>query len=171
MKINVFMWLAFQDRLPTGVVLKKHNWKGDGCCIICKILESADHILFCCPLAKFAWACAREALQWGRTPSSMQDFLESWLPLGCRNYKAKMMLFARVLWTLKTVRNKMAIKGVFVQAPSSIIFKFDSFIQRWRQLLRASDRATLDGWRAQVKGWMEAFLEKIRDRPPAYFFL
>ena len=32
MKIKVFMWLTFQDRLPTGGVLKKINWKGEGVC-------------------------------------------------------------------------------------------------------------------------------------------
>ena len=53
MKIKVFMWLTFQDRLPSGAVLKKRNWKGDGRCVVCKVPETRDHIFFQCPLARF----------------------------------------------------------------------------------------------------------------------
>jgi len=97
----------------------------------------------------------------------MRELLEGWLPLGCRDYGVKMVVLAGLLWTLWNVRNKMAIEGVFLRAPTNIIFKFDSFIQRWRRLLRESDRTTLDGWNAQVKGWVEKFLERVRDRPPS----
>ena len=51
MKIKVFMWLTLQDRLPTGVVLKRRNWKGDLKCVICRVPETIDHIFFHCPLA------------------------------------------------------------------------------------------------------------------------
>ena len=61
MKIKVFLWLAFQDRLLTGIVLKRRHWKGDGRCVVCKVIETSDHIFFHCPLAKFVWACALEA--------------------------------------------------------------------------------------------------------------
>ena len=76
MKIKVFLWLAFQDRLPTGIVLKRRNWKGDDRCVVCKVIETSDHIFCHCPLAKFVWACALEALNWDRLPTSMRDFLE-----------------------------------------------------------------------------------------------
>ena len=36
LKLKVFLWLAFQDRLQTGVVLKKRNWKGDERCVVCR---------------------------------------------------------------------------------------------------------------------------------------
>ena len=79
--------------------------------------------------------CAKEALHWGMAPSSMQELLEGWIPLGCRNYGVKITVLAGVLWTLWNVRDKMTIEGVFLSSPSVVIFKFDSFIQRWRRLL------------------------------------
>ena len=115
-------------------------------------------------------SCASEALQWDRVPTSMRELLEGWLPSGCRDYVVKMLLLAGLLWTLWNVRNKMAIEGVFLQAPTDIIFKFDYFIPRWMLLLQASDRTTLNGLRAQVKGWVE-FLDKVCDHPPTHTVL
>jgi len=146
LKIKVFMWLAYQDRLQTGENLKKRHWKGDGSCCVCKVPESLDHIFFMCPIALFTRACARDALGWERIPNSMSDFLEGWLPLGCRNYGQELIIFAGVLWSLWTTRNKMVIEGVFLKNPTDMIFKIDSHLQRWRVLLRAADQAFLDGW-------------------------
>ena len=171
LKIKVFLWLAFQDRLPTGSVLKKRNWKGCGDCIICKVPETADHIFFLCPIAKFVWTCASEALHWNKIPTSMQNFLEGWLPLGCKDYRVKLLFFAAVLWSLWITRNKMTIEGVFIKSPSNVIFKLDSFIQRWRKMLCASDGEMVESWRTQVQGWLEEFLERLRDRPPEMDFI
>ena len=49
MKIKVFLWLAFQDRLPTGIVLKRRNWKGDDRCVVCKVIETSNHIFSTAP--------------------------------------------------------------------------------------------------------------------------
>jgi hypothetical protein len=63
------------------------------------------------------------------------------------------------------------MEGVFIKASSEVIFKFDSFLQKWRGLFRVADREKVDGWKMQVKGWMEEFLEKVCDRPPTQDFL
>jgi hypothetical protein len=59
MKIKVFMWLANHKRIQLV-----GGWKGETKCVVCGVLESVDHILFECPLAKMAWAGLREALGW-----------------------------------------------------------------------------------------------------------
>jgi len=48
MQIKVLIWLTFQDKLPTGVVLKRRNWKRDGRCVVCKVPESSDRIFLLC---------------------------------------------------------------------------------------------------------------------------
>jgi hypothetical protein len=40
------------------------KWKGNINCIVCGTLETTDHILFECPIAKLVWASLREALGW-----------------------------------------------------------------------------------------------------------
>jgi hypothetical protein len=76
MKIKVFMRQACNDRIQSGEALKRMNWKGDPNCIVCRKTESADHIFFLCPLAKFVWGCLRDALGWERSSNSLlHDFL------------------------------------------------------------------------------------------------
>lgn len=66
MKLKVFMWQVFHDRLQTGEELKKRNWKGNEKCLVCGVIETRDHILFECPLAKITWVCCKEAMGWAR---------------------------------------------------------------------------------------------------------
>jgi hypothetical protein len=45
MKLKVFMWQVFHDKLQTGEELKKRNWKGDGKCSICVDREHGSYFL------------------------------------------------------------------------------------------------------------------------------
>ena len=76
------MWLAVQDRLQTGVELRKRGWKGNARCNLCGRLETGDHIFFDCITARFTWACFKEALGWDRSPISLQDFFLIQMDLG-----------------------------------------------------------------------------------------
>jgi hypothetical protein len=51
-KIEVFVWLVTQDRLQTGVNLKKKERRGDKNCCLCGIDETSDHICFHCHVAR-----------------------------------------------------------------------------------------------------------------------
>jgi hypothetical protein len=46
MKMKIFMWQACQDRLQTGVTLKRKKWKGSMYCVVCGAPESGDHLFF-----------------------------------------------------------------------------------------------------------------------------
>jgi hypothetical protein len=92
MKLKVFMWQVFHDRLQTGEELKKRNWKGEDKCMVRGVVETRDHILFCCPIAKFIWVCFRDALGWGRSPDRLQEVWEELVPLSCSNHKLKLFL-------------------------------------------------------------------------------
>ena len=171
MRIKVFMWLTFNNRLQTGVELKKRKWKGSHLCGICGCPETTDHILFACCVARFVWACFTEALAWDRAPRSLNDFLDTWIPLGCRDYNLKLFLFASVLWGLWTTRNKRAIEGKFPRSPTDVLFKIHAFLQRWRVRLRSEDQDKLANLEGQVRSWTEEFLLQLRGRPPDEDFL
>jgi hypothetical protein len=99
MKLKVFMWQVFHDRLQTGEELEKRNWKGNEKCLVCGVVETRDHILFCCPMAKFIWACFSDALGWGGSPDNLQEMWEELVPLGCSNHKLKLFLVGVVFWS------------------------------------------------------------------------
>ena len=50
LKVKIFLWMAVHDRIQCGVQLKKKMWSGPEKCFVCDKHESADHILFQCPL-------------------------------------------------------------------------------------------------------------------------
>ena len=67
LKIKVFLWQMFRDRLPSSNNVAKRNGPSDGSCAICGAHEDANHIFFNCHLARFAWSAVREALGQNRT--------------------------------------------------------------------------------------------------------
>ena len=154
-----------------GRAEKKKKWRGSEKCNLCRKLETVDHIFFSCVLAKFVWACFKEALGWERVPTSWQDFLDIWILLGCRDYNPKLFLSTIVLWAIWTSWNKRAIEGKFPRYPTELLIKSNMFLQRWKVLLRGEDQGKIEAWVAQVKGWLESFMEKLRRRPPEDNFL
>jgi hypothetical protein len=169
--LKVFLWLIFQNKLQTGVALKKRKWKGSALCGMCGQPETVDHIFFSCILAKFVWACLREALGWERTPVSIQDMLQNWIPLGCGDYSFKVFLLAVIFWVLWTSRNKRAIEGKFPKRPSELLFNINFFMQKWRVLLKGDEQDKLSILEGQLRAWVEPFVEKLRDRPPNEDFM
>ena len=54
LKIQIFMWQAFRDALPTRDNLRKPNWNGNPVCSFCDQIETMTHLFFTCSVAKFA---------------------------------------------------------------------------------------------------------------------
>jgi hypothetical protein len=80
LKIRIFLWQAFQDRIQTAQQLKARNWKGSFRCMLCGHEEDVDHLLFRCPLAEFCWAFCSEALGWDGYRKSCKELISKWLP-------------------------------------------------------------------------------------------
>lgn len=137
LKVKVFVWLLYQDRLPTAVNLKTKNWKGNVNCSLCGVPEDTNHIFFNCVLAKFTWTCTKEFLNWDKIPESLEGFQMHWLDVrGANSYQIVIFNFAALVWTIWKVRNKMAIEKTFPNQPIEVIFKFVSCLQRWRVLIK-----------------------------------
>jgi len=171
MKLKVYLWQIFHNKLQTGVELKKRKWRGSEKCNLCERAKTVDHIFFSCVIAKFVWTCFKEALGSDRVPISWQDFLDNWIPLGCKDYSPKLFISTIVCWALWTTRNKRVVEGKFPRYPTELLIKSNMFLQRWKTLLRGNDLVKIEEWVAQVKGWLETFLEKMRRRPPEDYFM
>jgi hypothetical protein len=48
LKIRIFLWLVFQNKLQTAQQLKAMKWKGEVNCRLCGAPEDADHLMFAC---------------------------------------------------------------------------------------------------------------------------
>ena len=60
LKIKIFMWQMFRNRLPTSDNVAKCNGLTNGTCAICGLGEDANHVFFRCCLARFAWSAVRD---------------------------------------------------------------------------------------------------------------
>lgn len=75
LEVRIFLWMIYHDRIPSAEQLARRNWQGDLGCKLCGEIETSEHIMFRCPLARFVWGVLRDTLRWGRRiPSNIQDF-------------------------------------------------------------------------------------------------
>lgn len=75
LKIKIFLWQMFRNHLPTADNVPKRNGPSDGSCVVCEMLEDANHALFQCALARFAWTTVREVFQQKWNPRSGANLL------------------------------------------------------------------------------------------------
>lgn len=46
LKIKIFLWQVFQDRVQTAKQLSLGGWKGDINCVLCGVIEDSYHVIF-----------------------------------------------------------------------------------------------------------------------------
>jgi len=136
LKIKIFVWQLLRDRLPSGVEVRKRQGRGDGLCPMCGIPETGTHILFTCPAARFLWNFVHEALGPAWQASDLGEFLEIQANRTGERRRLFWLVFAALMWTLWTIRNKMVIERVFLRRASDSMFKFLAFLQQWHPLSR-----------------------------------
>jgi hypothetical protein len=130
LKIRIFIWQAFQNRLQTAQQLKDLKWKGSEFCSLCGESEDVNHLLFTCPVTEFVWCCISEGLGWKGYPRSLIELISDWIPkrLGV-SFELGLSCFAGFAWVLWLTRNKMCISKRFPDKPFDIIYLSLSFIQ------------------------------------------
>jgi hypothetical protein len=68
------MWLVAQKVILTKDNMLARNWKGDPDSYFCGGLESVDHLLFSCPIAKVVWGVVVLCFGQRVRPSSYEEF-------------------------------------------------------------------------------------------------
>jgi hypothetical protein len=132
LKIKVFLWQVFQNRILIAQQLCARNWTGSERSVLCGTNEDIDHLLFNSPLASFAWAFASEALGWQGAPRSLEDMMCNWTPRIFRvGRQLGLACFASVAWVVWHIRNKFCIQHVFPNNYLDVVYLALSFIQKW----------------------------------------
>jgi hypothetical protein len=68
LKVQIFLWMAWHDRIQTTHQLKRRNWDKDDVCKFCDVEETVNHLLFQCPIARETWCWIRDRLGWPSAP-------------------------------------------------------------------------------------------------------
>jgi hypothetical protein len=149
LKVRIFLWQTFQDRLQTGQQLNARNWKGRGSCCLCGKMNNVDHLLLECSMAMFIWSFLGEALRWEGYPRNMDDLKSNWLTQGFGvSYQTGLACFIEFTWVIWNTRTKMIMQDVFPDKPINVLFLGVSFIQKWCPLMRKLEK---DPVKAMVK--------------------
>jgi hypothetical protein len=74
LKVQIFLWMAWHDRIQTVQQMRKKNWDKAQVCMFCEQEESADHLLCQCPMAIATWCWIRDSLGWHGNPTSISSF-------------------------------------------------------------------------------------------------
>ena len=143
LKIKIFVWQLLRDRLPSGTEVLKRHGPGNGLCPLCLVPETGTHIVFSCVAAQALWCFVREALGPEWEAHDLAEFLQVRATQVGRKRRLFWLIFAAMMWTLWTTRNKMVIERVFPRRASDSFFKFLAFLQHWHPLARPRDRDRL----------------------------
>lgn len=92
-KIKHFRYMAGRNKIPCTEQLVKRKWRGgDKNCKLCLGEESTTHVLFTCPIAKFAWSVIAIVLNLPNVSISFWD---------CNKVVTKKMGFQGEWWFLQ----------------------------------------------------------------------
>ena len=135
LKIQIFLWMVWHDRVQTTVQLKKRKWGGQIHCKLCGEMEDLDHLFFKCPVALFVWCWVRDSLGWSCIPASLGDFQDDFLGgPGDKDNRLTIFLFAGVSWALWRTRNDWVFDDLLVKHPNQIVHRAFGFLQYWCRL-------------------------------------
>jgi ribonuclease HI len=108
-KIQVFIWRALKDSLPSKLNLKKRHVVEDPACEMCAApTEDILHALWECPQAKTAWG-GDSGLRDVRK-SKFLNFTDLWCQVTKMEPPVDMELFSTICWAVWHRRNKTRLK-------------------------------------------------------------
>lgn len=151
-KIKHFLWLALKDRIQSAEQLKKKGWDGSEFCQLCGEVETTNHILFNCDMARLAWCICRDALGWSSIPRNFDEFF---LLCNCCaddvSSNLLMSLLAAVCWNLWLTRNNMVFRNKLLYSPLTLPFQIISNLLQWRKLFRPDEEHKLEALAVKLK--------------------
>lgn len=121
LKIRVFLWQVFNDKIQSAGQLNKMNWPGKIECKLCGQTETTDHIIFQCAVAQFSWCVCRDILEWPFPPTSLNDLREIAREGSNRQIKNILFLFGCVAWSLWLIRNYLVFNNLVVFSQVCIV--------------------------------------------------
>lgn len=101
LKIKIFLWQVFNNKLQVAQSLIRRGWKGNLKCCLCVFPETVNHI-FSCHLAKFVWSIIREIFNIGHKPNSLEEFCSDWMQGKGPVSKSLLTVLFGFAWTLWT---------------------------------------------------------------------
>ena len=165
LKVKIFVWMCLRGRIQVAVDLKAKGWPGKPSCKLCGELETANHLIFGCPLSHFGWWGLSSALTWGKPPGNFDDFLE--IGLGKPGFRLNYlgwMVFGAFAWTTWLARNDFVFNNKLCNSPAANMYKTVSLLSQWTSLVPAKRKQEWSTMLEQLKTYLKNLHFLLRPR-------
>jgi hypothetical protein len=140
LKIKIFLWMLWHDRVLTGEQLKIRKGKGSEKCKYCGKIETRNHLFFNCNIAQILWVWVRISMRWTERPISIQDYEDKMrVGLGHKDIFIAFFLLAGVSWSLWKTRNDWVFNYHLIKTPKAIAYKVLGFLSQWKKMLKPEE--------------------------------
>jgi len=137
LKIKIFLWMLWHDRVLTSEQLKIRKGKGSEKCKYCGKIETRNHLFFNCNIAQILWVWVRISMRWTERPISIQDYEDKMrVGLGHKDIFIAFFLLAGVSWSLWKTRNDWVFNNHLIKTPKAIAYKVLGFLSQWKKMLK-----------------------------------
>jgi hypothetical protein len=145
LKIKIFWWMMWHDRVETGEQLKRRKGKGSEFCKYCGKLETLDHLFFKCPISQLLWVWVRINMRWGQRPISLTNY-QDMMNYGevDRSKSVNLFIIASISWSVWKTRNDWVFNNNLIKSPKSIAYMALGFMKQWKILLKTKDQQLME---------------------------
>ena len=127
LKIQIFLWQMAQNAILTRDNMKKRLWPGEPCCSFGDKLETAQHLLFLCPVSRVVWRTVGSVLGTDCCPNTIWQYyvwMYSFLPGLDKIYTVGL---AAICWAIWLARNRATFELKWINSPFEIVFTACAF--------------------------------------------
>ena len=158
LKIKIFLWMLWHDRVLTGEQMQIRKGKGSEKCKYCGKLETRNHLFFNCNIAQIIWVWVRISLRWFVRPVSLQHF-EDMLGGGGGyiNDFNVFFILAAVVWSLWKTRNDWVFNSNLIKSPKVIAYKVVGFLSQWKKMLKPKEVLKMEDTIAKLQEGLKAW--------------
>ena len=129
-KIQMFMWRALKDSLPTKLNLKRRHILMDLVCELCQsTTEDILHVVWRCPQVQSAWA--KEDWMGEILKTEATELLDVWSRVSELKSPKALALFSTMCWAFWNRRNKLK-----VHKPKEKLNRIASFVRGFLEEFR-----------------------------------
>ena len=122
LKIQIFMWLLFQNKILTKEVLTRKNWQGDTTCLFynCEI-ESTLHLFLKCPYVAQIWLWMGNFKNFYGDWTSLEQIFHLAHTLNPKQKEAILMVISTICWCVWRTRNAICFDNTLLPTIRNMI--------------------------------------------------
>jgi hypothetical protein len=144
LKIKVFLWMLWHDRVQIGEQLKRRKSEHSEFCKYCGCLETRDHLFFNCSITQMIWVWVRVSLRWSRRSISMTSFQDMLNAGEVESSKSVNFVLASVAWAVWKARNDWVFNNRLVKSPKVLAYNVLALFKQWKKILKTKDQEVME---------------------------